>query len=828
MSTSLPVRSQNGDLELGVEGMSCASCVSRVEDAIRQVPGIADVSVNLASGRARVVLGGADAATVVGAVERAGYATTVEQVTLSVEGMRCASCVARAEQALTDVRGVLSATVNLATESAWVRYVSGAVGSRDLLAALEAAGYRASIRFSGAEQVDREQEARRAELLRLKRSLIWAAVFTVPIVLLDMGGHMLPSVHDAIHAAVGTQNLYVLFFVLASLVQFGPGLSFYRKGWPALVRGAPDMNSLVILGTSAAYGYSVVATFLPGVLPADTVHVYYEASTVIITLILLGRLLEARAKGATSEAIRKLMGLRPRSARVLRDGETRQVDMEQVLAGDQVLVRPGERLPVDGEVTEGSSYVDESMITGEPLPVRKQRGDKVVGGTVNGQGSFTLRATRVGAETVLAQIIRMVEAAQGSKLPIQTLVDRGTGYFVPVVIGLALLSFVVWLLLGPEPALTFALVNAVAVLIVACPCAMGLATPTSIMVGTGKGAQMGVLFRGGDALQALGATQVVALDKTGTLTQGRPELTDVQVADDVDETQVLSLAASLEQRSEHPIAEAIVRGAKARGLTLVQVDEFRAEPGLGAAGKVLGKALLIGADRYLMREGIELGRFWQRAAALAARGRTPLYMAVDGKAVAVLGVVDPVKEGARDAVARLKAQGLHVALITGDNRRTAEAIARELDIEQVVAEVLPHGKVEAVRQLQQGGRRVTFVGDGINDAPALAAADVGIAIGSGTDVAMESADVVLMSDNLGNVPNAIALSRATLRNIKQNLFWAFVYNATLLPVAAGALYPSLGILLSPIFAAFAMAFSSVSVVTNALRLKHFREPQAAA
>jgi P-type Cu+ transporter len=827
MSTAPTVRAQDDHIELGVEGMSCASCVSRVEDAIRQVPGVTDVSVNLATGRARVGLGAAEPGAVVKAVEAAGYETAADQITLNVEGMSCASCVGRVEQALNQVPGVLSASVNLATESAQVRFVSGVVDAKGLVGAVESAGYGASVRESGVDRADREREARAAELKSLKRSLSWAAAFTLPIFVLDMGGHLVPPFHHAVHSTLGTQNLYVLFFVLASLVQFGPGLRFYRKGWPALMRGAPDMNSLVMLGTSAAYGYSVVATFLPGLLPEGTAHVYFEASTVIITLILLGRFLEARAKGATSEAIRTLMGLRPRSARVLRDGQTLEVDVDQVVVGDQVLVRPGERLPVDGQVIEGASYVNESMITGEPVPVHKTSGARVVGGTVNGQGSLTVRATQVGADTVLAQIIRMVEAAQGSKLPIQALVDQVTRYFVPVVIGIALLSFVVWLVFGPAPALTLALVNAVAVLIIACPCAMGLATPTSIMVGTGKGAEMGVLFRGGDALQALRDTKVVALDKTGTLTRGRPELTDLEIAPEVDEARALQLAASLEQYSEHPIAEAIVRAANGRGLTLEAADGFHAEAGMGASGKVAGHALLVGADRYLAREGVDIAAFSKAASALADAGRTPLYVAVDGRAVAALGVADPIKEGAREAVARLQAQGLHVVMVTGDNRRTAEAIARELGIGQVVSEVLPDGKVEAVRALQKDGRRVAFVGDGINDAPALAQADVGIAIGSGTDVAMESADVVLMSDNLGNVPNAIALSRATIRNIKQNLFWAFIYNITLLPVAAGVLYPFVGILLSPVFAAFAMAFSSVSVLTNALRLKRFRAPQIA-
>jgi Cu+-exporting ATPase len=822
MDTSVSGKSANEHLELAVGGMSCASCVGRVEDAILKVPGVTGVNVNLATGRASVELGKGDPMAVVGAVEAAGYETVVEETTLRVEGMSCASCVGRVEAALKALPGVLEASVNLATESARVRHLPDLVDAQGLIHGVEAAGYGASLPQPGVDRADREREARAAEMRGLKRSLIWAASFTLPIFILDMGGHLIPPFHHAVHGAIGTQNLYVLFFLLASLVQFGPGLRFYQKGWPALLRGGPDMNSLVMLGTSAAYGYSVVATFLPGLLPADTVHVYFEASTVIITLILLGRFLEARAKGATSEAIRTLMGLRPRSARVLRDGEIVELDVDQVAVGDSVLVRPGERLPVDGEVLEGSSYVDEAMITGEPVPVHKHPGDRVVGGTVNGQGSLTLRATQVGADTVLAQIIRMVENAQGSKLPIQALVDQVTRYFVPAVMAVALLTFLVWLVFGPAPALTLALVNAVAVLIIACPCAMGLATPTSIMVGTGKGAEMGILFRGGDALQALRDTDVVAMDKTGTLTRGRPELTDLVVADGETEEQVLALAAALETHSEHPIAEAIVRAAQARGISLVEARDFQAVAGMGASGRVNDKAVLIGADRYLSGEGIDISGFADKVSALADAGRTPLYLAVDGRAVAVLAVADPVKETARRTVARLQAQGLQVAMITGDNRRTAEAIARDLGIEQVIAEVLPEGKVEAVKSLQQGGSKVAFVGDGINDAPALAQADVGIAIGSGTDVAMESADVVLMSDNLNNVPNAIALSRATIRNIKQNLFWAFIYNATLLPVAAGVLYPFIGLLLSPMFAAFAMAFSSVSVLTNALRLKRFR------
>jgi P-type Cu+ transporter len=588
------------------------------------------------------------------------------------------------------------------------------------------------------------------------------------------------------------------------------------------------MNSLVAIGTGAAFAYSTVATFAPALLPEGARHVFFEAAAVIVTLILLGRWLEAQSKGRTSEAIRRLMGLQPPTARVLRDGQEQEVPAAQLLAGDIVLVRPGERIPADGEVTEGASFVDEAMITGEPVPVEKTPGARVTGGTVNGTGAFRFRATAVGGETVLSQIVRMVEQAQGSKLPIQALVDQVTMWFVPAVLAIAALTFGVWLVFGPDPALAFALVNAVAVLIIACPCAMGLATPTSIMVGTGRAAELGVLFRKGEALQSLRDVEVVALDKTGTLTEGRPTLTDLAVVPAEDEAAILTLVAAVEAQSEHPVAQAIVAAARTRGLVLPEATAFQAVPGYGATALVDGRRVAVGADRYMARLSLDVAPFAATAAALADQGRTPLYAAVDGRLVAALAVADPVKPGTPAALAALRAQGLHIAMVTGDNRRTAEAIARGLGIDEVVAEVLPDGKVAAVQGLREGGRKVAFVGDGINDAPALAAADVGLAVGTGTDIAIESADVVLMSGDLGAVATAFGISRATMANIRQNLFWAFAYNVALIPVAAGIFWPFGGTLLSPMLAAGAMGLSSVFVLANALRLRRFQPAAASA
>jgi Au+-exporting ATPase len=816
--------------------MTCASCVGRVERALKAVPGVADAVVNLATEKASITTNAAvDPATLVKAVEDVGYevaasfsAPTAASLEVAIEGMTCASCVGRVEKALKAVPGVTNAVVNLATEKATIQ---GSADAAALVAAIEGAGYDARVIATAAGtsqgETDDRTEKKEAERRELTRDFTIAAVLTVPVFILEMGSHVIPGMHDLIASTIGMQTNWYIQFVLTTIVLFVPGIRFYDKGLPALWRLAPDMNSLVAVGTLAAYGYSLVATFAPGFLPAGTVNVYFEAAAVIVTLILLGRLLEARAKGRTSEAIKRLVGLQAKMARVRRDGKTIELPIDAVLSGDIVEVRPGDRIPVDGEVIEGQSYVDESMITGEPIPVSKTNGSEVVAGTVNQKGAFAIRATAVGGNTVLSQIIRMVEEAQGSKLPIQALVDKVTMYFVPAVFAVAILTFAAWMWFGPSPALTFALVNAVAVLIIACPCAMGLATPTSIMVGTGRGAELGVLFRKGEALQLLKDARVVAVDKTGTLTEGKPALTDLELAIGFNRANVLGLVAAVEAKSEHPIARAIVDAAAWEDIPLPAVSDFESVTGFGVKAMVGGSQVEIGADRYMADLGHDVAAFAKIAERLGNEGKSPLYAAIDGKLAAIIAVADPIKETTPAAIKALHDLGLKVAMITGDNARTAKAIAARLGIDEVVAEVLPDGKVDAVRRLKAQHGKVAFVGDGINDAPALAEADVGLAIGTGTDIAIEAADVVLMSGSLQGVPNAIALSKATIGNIRQNLFWAFAYNTALIPVAAGLLYPAYGILLSPVFAAGAMALSSVFVLGNALRLKTFRAPAQA-
>jgi len=823
-----PVKPEATSFAIPVEGMSCASCVSSIEKAVAKVPGVDKVLVNLATERADVTFKATpDVPAVIDAIRKAGYDVPSGSVDLAIEGMSCASCVSKVEKSLNAVPGVTRASVNLATERAHVE-LAGQVPLSDLIKAVETAGYEARSLDEARSDAKQETQSdkRDAEAAELKNSVILAAVLTLPVFILEMGSHIIPAVHMFVMDTIGMQNSWYFQFVLTTMVLFGPGMRFFKKGIPALLRATPDMNSLVVVGTTAAWGFSVVATFWPDILPEGTVNVYFEAAAVIVTLILIGRYLEARAKGRTSAAISRLVGLQAKSARVVRDGETVDVPLDEVRVGDIVQVRPGEKVPVDGEVIEGSSYVDESMITGEPVPVAKEEGAEVVGGTINKTGAFTFRATKVGRDMVISQIVRMVEDAQADKLPIQAKVDKVTGWFVPAVLVAAALTFVVWLVIGGTGMMGFALVNAIAVVIIACPCAMGLATPTSIMVGTGRAAEFGVLFRRGDALQTLRDASVIAVDKTGTLTQGKPALAHFAVVDGVNKDEALALVAAVEARSEHPIADAIVMAAKEKGLKLADVSAFESVPGFGLKAGVAGHEVAIGADRYMAKLGFDVAVFADDASRLGDEGQTPLYAAIDGKLAAIITVADPMKETTPAAIAAMHEQGLKVAMITGDNRRTAQAIAKRLGIDEVVAEVLPDGKVEALKRLSAGGKRIAFVGDGINDAPALAAADVGIAIGTGTDIAIESADVVLMSGDLRGVVNAIAISKATIRNISENLFWAFAYNVALIPVAAGILYPFTGTLLSPVLAAGAMALSSIFVLSNALRLRGFKSPMA--
>ncbi|GAA5513027.1 copper-transporting P-type ATPase [Deinococcus carri] len=816
-------------IELGVQGMTCASCVGRVERGLKKVEGVEEANVNLATERATVTYDPARTTpqALLEKVKDTGYEPVVSRLELGVQGMTCASCVGRVKRALKKVDGVLDAGVNLATERATVQYLPSSVSAGQLKAAIREAGYEVLEQQAGLSREDQERGAREREVAHLRRQVLFSAVFAVPLLLLAMVPMLIPGVEDRLMTTFGHGVMTTLNWVMLALalpIQFGPGLRFYRLGWKSLRNRAPDMNALVMIGTTAAFLYSLVATVAPGLFPEGTAHVYYEASGVVITLILLGKYFEAIAKGRSSEAMKKLLSLQAKTARVVRGGQELDLPTDEVLVGDLVSVRPGEKIPVDGEVVQGASFVDESMITGEPVPVGKQPGAPVVGGTINGNGALTFRATRIGADTALAQIIRLVETAQGSKPPIQGLADRVVAVFVPVVLGIAALTFLLWLIFGGQTALSFALITTVAVLIIACPCAMGLATPTSIMVGTGKAAELGVLFKGGGALEGLQAVQVVAVDKTGTLTKGRPELTDLVTAPGFDRVTVLKLVAAAEEPSEHPIARAIVEAARREGIATVKPEAFEAVPGYGLEARVDGHLVQVGADRYMTQLGLDVNAFAGQAGRLGDEGKSPLYAAVDGKLAAILAVADPIKDGSPEAVDALHRMGLKVAMITGDNARTARAIARQLGIDEVLAEVLPSGKSDAVKALQARGQKVAFVGDGINDAPALAQADVGLAIGTGTDVAVETADVILMSGDLRGVPNALALSRATLRNIKLNLFWAFAYNIILIPVAAGVLYPAFGVLLSPVLAAAAMGFSSVFVLTNALRLRGFQPP----
>ncbi len=821
------------ELLMPVTGMTCANCAATVERTLKKTEGVSDASVNFASERATVHFDPSKVREeqLLERVERAGYGIATQRMELPITGMTCANCAATIERTLQSrVPGVVSATVNFATEKAVVQVVAGATGWKELARAIQDAGYGV-VEAAPEEMEDAEAAARRAEVTDQTRKFWTGVAFALPLFLLSM-------LRDFGALGAWSHAAWVnwLMLALATPVQFYVGWDYYVGGWKSLKNASANMDVLVAMGSSVAYAYSIVVTVaLTLGTTAAGEHVYFETAALIITLIKLGKLLEVKAKGETSAAIKELMGLQPKTARVIRDEAEVDVPIAQVDVDDMVLVRPGERIPVDGVVVEGRSAVDESMLTGESMPVEKAPGDEVVGATINKEGALQFRATKVGAQTALARIVRLVQEAQGSKAPIQRVADQVSAIFVPVVIGLAVVTFLVWWL-AVGVGFTPALIRLVAVLVIACPCALGLATPTAVMVGTGKGAKMGVLFRSAGALERAHKLRVVVVDKTGTITKGEPAVREVLARvpaavsggmGEEAERWVLRLAASAERRSEHPLAEAVVREALARGIPLVQPDAFHAIPGRGITATVEGQDVVIGTRSLLEERGIAPSGLLEDAGRVEAQARTPLWIGVDGEAVGLVAVADAVKEGSREAIAELRKRGLRVVMLTGDNRQTAEAIAREVGIDELRAEVLPDQKAGVVKELQAGGEMVAMVGDGVNDAPALVQADVGIAIGTGTDVAMEAADVTLMRGDLRSVPQALALSAATMRSIKQNLFWAFFYNTILIPVAAGVLYP-LAFLpmilrqLHPILAAMAMAFSSVSVVGNSLRLRRVK------
>ena len=794
-----------------IAGMSCAACATRIEKGLSRLDGVKSANVNLAMERATVEFddGAVALEKLNGTVERLGYSVIPAEgaqsgkAVLNITGMSCAACAARIEKKLGRMEGVRSAGVNLTTEKATVEYDPAAVKVSDLIAAVESLGYGAEK----AEEVtaDREREAREKEIRSLRNSLILSAVLTSPLLLamiLAMLGVPAPFLH----------NEYFQLAV-ATPVQFWIGWRFYRNAHFAIRSGSANMDVLIAMGTSAAYFFSLYNVFFEAPAMGGMKDLYFEASTVIITLILLGKYLEAVAKGRTSEAIRKLMGLQAKTARVVRDGKEEDIPIEEVRIGDRIVVRPGERVPVDGTIVEGSSSVDESMLTGESLPVEKKPGDPCIGATVNKYGTFTFEASRVGRDTVLAQIVKMVEDAQGSKAPIQKIADKVAGVFVPTVIGIALVTFLIWFFATGD--LNRAVVSAVSVLVIACPCSLGLATPTAIMVGTGKGAENGILIKGGEHLENTYRVSAVVLDKTGTITKGKPEMTDLVPLGSADETELLRLAASAEKRSEHPLGVSIYeRGSEKLG-TVPDPGEFETIPGRGVRAVSEGKSLLVGTRKLLEENGIDFSGASAVLEKLEDEGKTAMLMAVDGRAEAVFAVADTLKEQSADAIAELQGMGVETYMITGDNRRTAAAIAKQVGIGHVLAEVLPEHKAEEVEKLKAAGRVVAMVGDGINDAPALATADVGMAVGTGTDVAIEAADITLMRGDLRTIPAAIRLSRRTMRKIRQNLFWAFFYNTIGIPFAAFGF-------LNPMIAGAAMAFSSVSVVTNSLSLKRFQ------
>ena len=806
-----------------ITGMTCTTCAATIKKGLSQTPGVEQADVNFASEKASIEYDPkkVDLAKIKDTVSQLGYGVATRKSIFPVGGMTCASCVARVEEALSSVPGVISASVNLASEKATVEYLEG-TALADMRRAVKDAGYELGPEAQALEDVT---TAAQREIRVIRNRFIIAVILTSAIMALGWS----PSF-------VGKSYLLL---ALATPVQFWAGLRFYRGAWGALKHRTSDMNTLIAVGTSVAYFYSMIAVISPGLFATGVLelHLYFDTSAMIIALILLGRFLEARARGQTSEALKKLIGMQPKTALVIHEGEQREIPVEDVRVGDLILVHPGERIPVDGIVRQGYSSVDESMITGESIPVEKKVGDEVIGATINKTGSFQFEATKVGKETTLARIVRMVEEAQGSKAPIQRLADVIASYFVPTVIGIAIVTFVVWYFVGPAPALTFAILTFVAVLVIACPCALGLATPTAIIVGTGKGAEHGILIRNGEALERAHRINTVLLDKTGTLTRGEPVVTDVVAAHFSSPEEVLRLAASAEQNSEHPLGEAVVKAALEKKLELSPSSDFNAIPGQGVEALVESKKLFSGNLKLMEERGLSLNGLEKKAAELLEGGKTVMFLGLDTQVAGIIALADTLKPGAREALQALHRMDIETAMLTGDNRRTAEAIAREAGIDRVLAEVLPEHKAGEVKKLQEEGKVVAMVGDGINDAPALAQADIGIAIGTGTDVAMETGDITLISGDLMGVVTAISLSKRTMRTIKQNLFWAFAYNTALIPVAAGVLYIAFGktgvpsglhfILgeygfLNPMLAAAAMAASSITVVSNSLRLRGFK------
>ncbi len=802
-----------------VKGMTCVNCAAAIQKDISKLVGVKSANVNYANEKAVVEF---DPSSVgldkfISSINELGYQAVTETVTIPVIDLDV-SRVQELEKIATTIDGVLKALINPTAGTIEIEYIPGQIGMRDIRRAIEKAGFRLPQHVEGRSVLDIEKEARERELSELRTKLITSAVLSV-LVMIGSFQDMLP-----IPALVPNHIMWFILFLLATPVQFWAGRHFYQNAWASIKHGSTNMNTLVVVGTSAAYGYSVVLTFFPSLLGHYGSHggAYYDTATMIITLILFGKYLEARAKSRAGEAIKKLMGLQPRTARVIRENTEQDIPIEEVEAGDLIVVRPGEKLPVDGVIRNGYSTIDESMLTGESLPVDKKTGDTVIGATINKTGTFTFEATKVGRDTMLSQIIRMVQEAQGSKAPIQRLADYISSIFVPTVISIGLITFLVWYFFGPpETRFTFALLNFIAVLIIACPCAMGLATPTAIMVGTGKGAEHGILFKNAESLERTQKINTVVLDKTGTLTRGEPQVTDV-IRDGITEQELLYYAGSAEKGSEHPLGEAIVAAALARGISLEQADEFEALPGHGIRAKMQDREIILGNERLMTDRKIDFGQMLAQAEKLSFQGKTPMFVAVDNKAAGIIAVADTLREHSKEAVAGLKKLGLEVVMLTGDNRRTADAIAKELGISRVLAEVLPQDKMDMVKKLQAEGRVVAMVGDGINDAPALTQADVGIAIGTGTDVAIEASDVTLIKNDLRVVADAMRLSRRTMKTIRMNLFWAFFYNVIGIPVAAGVLFPFFKILLNPMFASAAMAFSSVSVVSNSLRLRKFR------